>query len=202
MEIDPKKQQWFAIRSDFKREQKLKQHLEDKGLQCFIPMHEVVRRRNGKVKTLREPVVYNLLFVRADYQTLKAEKQAQEGTDLPLYWRMERASAEKRPATIPDKVMDDFIAVCTNKYSEFVDISKMDKLTKGDYVEITDGIFRGVRGYYSRPIKQKCVAVIIEGLTAVCTSHIPRAFIRVIETREEREKRERGGKKGEEETGE
>ena len=55
-----------------------------------------------------------------------------------------------------------------------------DNLEKNDYVEIISGRFAGVRGYYARPFKDKCVVCVVEGL-AVCTTYIPAYALKIIE---------------------
>ena len=69
---------------------------------------------------------------------------------------------------------------CNDQFSRFVDGRYSDNLEKNDYVEIISGRFAGVRGYYARPFKDKCVVCVVEGL-AVCTTYIPAYALKIIE---------------------
>ena len=68
----------------------------------------------------------------------------------------------------------------SDQFSRFVDGRYSDNLEKNDYVEIISGRFAGVRGYYARPFKDKCVVCVVEGL-AVCTTYIPAYALKIIE---------------------
>ena len=180
MTFDPNQTQWFYIRPKYRREAKVKQYFEEKHCEVFIPKHEVYRMVDGKRKTHIEPIVSGLVFVKTSYNQLKEEKKTMEILGLPFMLRMNTTN-RKLPIIIPEKVMEDFIFVCQSHYSRNLEGVNMDKICKGDYVEIIDGEWRGVQGYYARPYKDKCVVVLIEGVGAVCTTYIRPELLKIID---------------------
>jgi len=162
------------------RELKLQSYFEAKGIECFIPLTDRIIVRDGQRRHYKMPVVHNILFVRTDYDTLKSEKTVLADKGMPFAWRMN--PGEKTPIVIPDKTMADFIRVCQERNTILLESYDAEKLKEGDFVEIIDGPFKGVRGYYCRPMKKhKSVVVIIEGIAAVTTTYIPQYCVRKVE---------------------
>jgi len=187
MNIDKETLHWFAIGTSYQREMKLKRYFEEKQMECFVPTHTVYKERNGKPTEVVVPLIHNLLFVKSDYNTLKDEKLTLNEIGTPFRWKMDTMNIN-RPIIIPEPTMQQFMQVCNNEFSVLIDLSKVEKLKKGDYVEVTDGPFKGVRGYYSRPMKHKCVVVLIDGVAAACTTYIPPYMLRKIEDDERKGK--------------
>ena len=179
MEYSTKQTYWLYIRPKYRRELKVKDFLETQGIECFVPMQTVVRVIHGNEVKLDVPVMGNMVFVNTSYEKLLEAKKSLEALGIPFLLRMDSVD-HSRPIIIPNKQMEDFIRVCNDQYSRFVDGRFAEGLEENDYVEIISGRFAGVRGYYARPFKDKCVVCIVEGL-AVCTTYIPTYALKIIE---------------------
>ncbi|HEY9551707.1 MAG TPA: UpxY family transcription antiterminator [Prevotella sp.] len=175
---------WFLISPNYRRELKIKQYFELKGLECFIPMHHTYRMIAGEKRLMEVPVIANYLFVKSTYDYLKSEKQALELLGIPFKFKMDTMQ-RGQPLIIAPQLMENFIAVCQSRFSKFVDCDKQEDIKKGDLVEILSGPFAGIQGYYARPFKDKCVVVLIENIAAVCTTYIPQKALRVIKKHED-----------------
>ena len=151
MEYSVNQNYWLYVRPNCRRELKVRDYFVAKGLECFVPMQKVVRVIHGE----------------------------EVKVDVPMMLRMDTVD-RTRPVIVPDKQMEDFIRVCEDQYSRFVDGRFSRDLKANDYVEVISGRFAGVRGYYARPFKDKCVVCIVEGL-AVCTTYIPAYALKIIE---------------------
>lgn len=178
MEYSRKNKYWLYIRPNCRRELKVRDYLESQGLECFVPMQKVVRVIHGEEVKLDVPVMGNMVFVNTSYENLLESKRSLEALGYPVMLRMDSANPSQ-PIIVPDKQMEDFIRVCNDQYSRFVDGRYSKNLQENDYVEVISGRFAGVRGYYARPFKDKCVVCIVEGL-AVCTTYIPAYALKII----------------------
>lgn len=179
MDYSPKQKYWLYLRPNCRRELKVRDYFDSRGTECFVPMHKVVRVIHGKEILMDVPVMGNMVFVKTSYENMLEAKFALEALGIPVMLRMDSVY-HTRPIIIPDKQMEDFIRVCNDQFSRFVDGRYSDNLEKNDYVEIISGRFAGVRGYYARPFKDKCVVCVVEGL-AVCTTYIPAYALKIIE---------------------
>lgn len=179
MEYSAKQTYWLYIRPNCRRELKVKAYLDSQNIENFVPMQRVVRVVHGVEKEMEVPVIGNLVFVHTSYENLLGLKKSLEALGMPFMLRMDSVD-KSRPVIIPEKQMEDFKRVCEDQYSRFVDGRFAEGLEKDDYVEVISGRFAGIRGYYARPYKDKCVVVVVEGL-AVCTTYIPPRALKIIE---------------------
>lgn len=170
---------WFPMRVTYAREMKLKAVLDDLGIESYIPMQWAEKEVKGQRKTIEIPIIHNLIFIhtsRSIIQTLKTK--VEEST--PMRYFMDKS--EKKPLVVPQKQMEDFIKVTTNREKEFFYLENADFAAKpGERVRIKSGIFEGVEGKILRIHNNKKVVVSIEGVAAVAISYIPTNMIEKID---------------------
>ena len=134
---------WFAMGAPYRNELKVQKQLDGFGIRSFIPMrHDVVERRGRKSRVL-VPVVSNLIFVNATASLMKAVKPK-----IPrLQYKITRTGEKNVIITVPDKDMEDFIAV-TSAMADDVTYYAPEELSlaKGTRVRIIGGPFDGAEG--------------------------------------------------------
>ena len=168
MAEDPKTiQRWYAVRVTYSREIIVKSYLEGIGVESYVPMHFIERTYGERKRKVWEPLVHNLLFVRTSAGRLK---QIKSETTLPIRYIMDRGT--KAPAVIPDRQMQDFMAVVATQ-----DVD----LASGDAVRVTGGIFAGIEGRYIRHKGHSKVAVAIKGIATALTAYVPLMYIEKID---------------------
>lgn len=175
-ETTEKIQQWYAIRVTYSRELLVKSHLDNIGIENYVPMHFAERTYGDKRRKVWEPLVHNLLFIRTSADNLKKLKA---DTTLPIRYIMDRET--RVPTVIPERQMQDFMAVVAtrNEHVEIVSPQDVD-LTSGDKVRVTDGIFAGIEGRYIRHKGHSKVAVAIGNVATALTAYVPSKFIEKI----------------------
>jgi transcription antitermination factor NusG len=61
---------WFAVYTATRHEKRVAQHIQQRGIECFLPLYQVPRKwRNGLRVTIELPLFPNYLFVRVDSST-------------------------------------------------------------------------------------------------------------------------------------
>ena len=60
---------WFAAKTKFSAEKKIKQFLERLGIEHYIPFRTVIKEKGGKKVKVEKPVIPNLIFIHSDYNT-------------------------------------------------------------------------------------------------------------------------------------
>ena len=168
--------EWFAIRVTFNREMKVKDDLDARGIENFIPMKYVMGVRRGRRVKKLVPTIHNLIFFHIEPSLMK-EYKAQ--THLPIRYIMNPAT--RKPVIIPKAEMDNFIAVAGTYDEQLVYLSPDTKgLTRGDRVRILGGPFEGAEGVLKRVKGNSRVVVSIEGIVAVATTVIHPSLIEKI----------------------
>ena len=180
--IELKKQEgiaWYAIRVTYSREMIFKEYLDGHNVENFIPMHYESTDLGAKKSRKLVPIIHNLVFVhstKGSIDTFKSELEVR----LPIRYIMDKATG--RPIIIPDKQMQDFIAVSGTYDDQLVYLDPVSViLKKGDKVRITGGIFSGVEGVFVRVKGDRRVVVSIQGIMAVATAFIHPSLIEKIE---------------------
>ena len=96
---------WYAMSATYRSELKVKEYLDSKQVECFVPLvpaFRVVNRR--RVKSL-VPAVSNLIFVHASKNTIDILKKTQPR------WQYKMMSDWQKsvPVVVPDSQMTSFI---------------------------------------------------------------------------------------------
>ena len=69
---------WFAMRVTYSREVKMKEILEERDIECFIPMRYETKVIRGKKAKILKPVIHNLLFAHATKAKIQEVKKYYE----------------------------------------------------------------------------------------------------------------------------
>lgn len=174
--IDNNSLRWYAIRVTYNREMKVKQELDKKHIENFLPMkYRVTMRGERRIKEL-VPAINNLIFINI---TADGMKELKSTTMLPIRYIMDKET--NTPLTVPNRQMKNFIAVAGTRDEQLVYLeSGFNNLSKGDKVRITGGIFEGAEGYFMRIKGDRRVVVSINGIAAVATAFIHPSLIEKI----------------------
>ena len=172
---------WFVLRISYGRVNKAKDLLESRNIEYYLPLHYTMKIIKNKKKRVIEPLIPNILFVYTEQSTLKQMLSRKEFIGLLSYYynHFERDEFGKNPPLIVDyKKMEQFISLTTimNEHIKIVD-NKACNFKYGDFVRVTDGMFKGIEGRVARVSGQQRVIVELKGLCLVATAYIPTSFI-------------------------
>lgn len=170
---------WYAIRATYCRELEIKQFLDDKKIENFIPMHYEIIVKNRKKKRELVPIIHNLIFVKATYAAIWEVKKILSY----LQFVTEKKEGKKIPIVVPDEQMRQFIAVSTT-YDESLRYFKPEELNlaKGTKVRIHGGDFDGREGIYVKikGARDRRLVICLQGVIAVVTAAIHPDLVEVI----------------------
>ena len=164
---------WFAAKTKFSAEKKIKQFLERLGIEHYIPFRTVIKEKGGKKVKVEKPVIPNLIFIHSDYNTclsLVNEYKLSMNYLLNLETR--------QPLVVPDKQMQDFMFLLD--FSEDAVQVLNENLRQGDRVRVIKGEFAGIEGELIRIKGHKRVVVRLEGAFSLATTYIPGSYLERI----------------------
>ena len=158
---------WFAARTRYGQELKVRDRLEARGVEHFIPTVP----SNGPRK--EKAAVSNLVFLKASKP--EALELANTGV-IPVKYIVDCAT--RTLLVVPDKQMEDFRRVMDLSLEEG---GLMDRpLALGDRVRVTKGPLRGVEGHVIEFQGRYYVVVsLLESLFA--KARVPRSWLEVVE---------------------
>jgi transcription antitermination factor NusG len=143
---------WYAGRVKYQTEKKIKNYLEKKGIEHYIPLQE------------EKPVIPCLVFICTDYdKALSLPKES--GYTIDYLYDVNT----KKFQIIPDKQMQDFMFL--NDFEENTFRIENGNMKPGERVRVIKGEFEGIEGELIRIRGHKRVVVRIEGLFSVVTGN-------------------------------
>lgn len=153
--------QWFALR-DLKRanaKHRAWEVLMEKGFEVFTPMHwKLVSKKGGGKTRVRIPVIYDLLFVRSDRESIDSEIQRID----TLQHRFVKGCGGN-PMVVSDSDMQKFIHAVTNSESvKYYSPSEITSAMKGKHVQIIGGALNGYEGLLLSVRGSKVKRLIVE----------------------------------------
>lgn len=161
---------WFALRATYSRELKVRDSLIQRGVKAFVPMIWRKIEAGGKVEKKLVPAVSSLCFVYWTKPEIDAYIRS-FGDARPVNYYWDRTAG--RPLTIPDKAMEDFIAVASTMDPDLIYLNEVsDKLREGQTVEVTQGPFKGITGKIVRIKKNRRILVELPGMLAVASTYV------------------------------
>lgn len=172
-------QVWFAMRATYRREMTVKQYLDVKSIESFIPMRYEWQLRNGRRQKVLKPAVSNLLFVHSSKNTLNELKP-----QLPyLHFLTCPCDGRKVPIVVPDDEMRRFIAIAGTNDDQLIYLQPQDiNLAKGTRVRLHGGMFDGQEGIFMKVkgARNKRLVVAIQGVIAVATVVVHPELVEVL----------------------
>lgn len=173
---------WFPMRVTYHREMKVKEQLDNLGIESFVPMHyELVETKQGR-KRMLVPAVHNLIFIHSTQEAITHLKMTKKGCE-PLRYMMKRVagSRNREIMIVPDLEMDNFMRVASVQDESVMFLDYKEFIGKeGRRVRINEGAFAGVEGVIKRIKRNKHVVVQIEGVAAVAVTFVPSSYLSII----------------------
>ena len=171
--------QWHVLRATYARELKVQDQLREPGIRTFIPMtwHKSDPATGKHQKTL-VPAITGLVFAQATREALDSYIRS-FGDARPVNYYWDRTA--NRPLTVPDKAMEDFIAIASTMDPDLIYLTEIsDKLREGQKVIVKEGPFKGVEGKVVRIRKSRRIMVEIPGMLAVASTYVEMGNVEII----------------------
>ena len=174
---------WYALRVSYSRELKVRDKLNELGVKTFVPM--MWRRcpvkpgmTTGNPSRRLVPAVGNLCFAYSTRAELEDFIRGY-GETSPVHFYWDRTA--NKPLTVPEKAMNDFIAVSSTLDEDLIYITEItSKLREGQTVKVKEGPFKGVEGKVVRIRKSRRILVELPGMLAVATTYIQPEYLEII----------------------
>lgn len=156
------------MRVTYRREIKVRDMLNEQGIEAFIPMRYVLKVNGKGHKKVLEPVISSLVFVHERQSVIQEFKKG-----VPYLQYMTNKAHEK--IVVPDTQMTHFMAAC-GTYNEslmFFDPSEVN-LAKGTRVRVIGGEFEGYEGVFVKVkgVRDRRLVIAIQGVIAVAMATI------------------------------
>lgn len=151
MEETEKKEEkkWYSMGcTSPQKELRVRDDARKYGLEAFVPLTYEVKTKKGQKYRALVPAMSRLLFVKG---TLEEIKDYIQHTHYVVYIQKSTFSNKEEYLTIPNKAMEDFIAV-TESHEAHVTYFRPEEISlqEGDKIRIKGGLYDGREGIIMR----------------------------------------------------
>lgn len=151
---------WYAMSAIYRSELKVKEYLDSRKIECYIPMTEVLRTRRGRKVKESVPAVCNLIFVHSTSTIINDVKIHQPR----LQFKTMSVDGRNERIKVPDAQMEAFIKASsdTGIVKQYIDPLSLN-LRTGQKVKVTLSDGTEVEGTIISHKKNKKTIVINAG---------------------------------------
>ncbi|PTN08003.1 UpxY family transcription antiterminator [Mangrovibacterium marinum] len=161
---------WYAIYVKSRCEKKAWQKLTDKGIECYLPLHEKVRQWSDRKKKVTIPLLPGYLFVHIHPHEMNCTLQ----TDHVLCF----ITTAGKASVIRDEEIQTLKRILAPE--ELTIGLSAEAVAPGQQVEVIAGPLRGMQGELIQLKGKKVVGVHIRQIPYTITVDIPLAHLIVI----------------------
>ena len=151
------KTNWYAVFTASRAEKRVKERVEQAGIESYLPMREVEFVRDGLVKRLEVPVITGCIFVRVSETNLPSV--------LSILGVIALLKEKQGPVVISDEQLDSLRIL--NENAESLEVVNTG-WPVGTTVRVMQGELAGVRGELIEVAGGHLVVIRIPYLIGVC----------------------------------
>ncbi len=161
---------WYALYTRPRAEKKVYQRLLEEGVEAFLPLMKTLRQWSDRRKMVEKPLLSSYVFVKLHPVSFKSVYRVNGFVRF--------VSFEGKPVPIPQYQIDN-LRLLINSDAE-IEITT-DQFEPGDFVEVTTGTLKGLRGELIRKGGKKRFVVRIDRIEQNIIVSISPAFLKKLE---------------------
>lgn len=127
---------WYAVYVLVRSEKKLQAALEQKGIECYLPLKTERRQWSDRVKVVQEPLLRGYIFVRVN------NKEYYEV--LNTSGAIRYVCFDDKPAAIPDRQLES-LRIFVEQANASLEVTT-ERIRKGTGIRVVTGPLKGVTG--------------------------------------------------------
>ena len=166
METGPDMINWYAIYTRPRHEKKVHDLLLEKNQEVFLPMIKQVRQWKDRKKKVDMPLFSSYLFVRIDYKY--------RYDILETHGVVKIVNFKGEPAVVPDWQIESLKKMLENPQT----LRLENYIRPGEFVEITEGPFKGMKGSVKTIKGETRLVVTIDGIMQSVSVEIDSAYLK------------------------
>jgi len=160
---------WYALSTRARHEKKVYERLLQKQVECYLPLQTINKKWSDRYKTVEEPLFSCYVFVK---MALKNRLQILQTDGV-----VRLVTFKNVPATIPESQINAIRLLLKQK----MEIQRINYLTPGQKVEVTQGPLKGVYGVLINVKNKQRLALRLDGIMQAISVDIDHRDIKIVE---------------------
>jgi transcription antitermination factor NusG len=172
--IDKKVKRWYAVYVRSRAEKRVADELEKNNIEAYLPLYKTIRQWSDRRKKVQIPLIRGYLFVYI--------KGSEYFEVLKIEGIVAFVKFLGKPASIPDWQIQN-LKILLGSGEEFE--VAMSDFGEGDFVHITAGVLKGLKGKIVKVRRQKKLLISLDALDYSFTVNIHPALVQHIKSPKE-----------------
>lgn len=168
---------WWVVRTKSKWEKKLAAVLNNSGYEACCPSYTTIRQWSDRKKKVELPLISCVVFVK---------DTGRPPNDLYVFPQVTSVMKEYgKTALVRNSELQSLLILCGQWEDELVTQENYADYQPGDYVEVTDGKFQGMRGELVKSQGKHKLYLTIKSLRMSFGVVLPKSQVKLIENLQE-----------------
>jgi transcriptional antiterminator RfaH len=165
---------WYVVYARANSEYKLFDNLQEKNIECYLPMRKVLKYWSDRKKWVEEPIFRCYLFVKVSYKEFF--------NVLNTAGAVSYISFGGRAQSIPEAQINNIKMFIAQSVHE-ITVSH-ERIQKGVSVEVLHGSFKGVKGEVINVLGQSRLLVRIDSMNCSLYANIEKDEVMLLEEKQ------------------
>ncbi len=174
MILEKSNYQWYAVYARANSERKLLENLQEKNIECYLPMRKVLKYWSDRKKWVEEPLFKCYIFVKVSHKEFF--------TVLSTPGAVCYISFGGRAQSIPENQIANVKTFLAQSEHE-ITVSH-ERIQRGVLVEVLHGSFKGIKGEVINILGQSRLLVRIDSMNCSLYANIERDEVMLLEEKQ------------------
>lgn len=167
-----KEENWWVVKSKSKAERKLAGLLNEAGFEAVCPTYTTIRQWSDRKKKIQLPLISCVVFVKEQENRINELYQFHQVTNI--------LKENGKPALVRNQEIQNLLILSGKWEDELVQNENYSDYKPGDFVEVVNGGFSGMRGEMVKNQGKHKIFVVIKSLQMAFSVLIPKSHVKLI----------------------
>ncbi len=156
---------WYTLATKSRHEKVVKEGLELKGYEIYLPLKTVIKRWSDRKKKVEEPLFKGYVFVKMPYRRRIPALETEGVVRVVMF--------NGRPGIVHESEISAIKQILEANRRHGVTIETIEGISVGDIVEVTAGPLIGLRGQYTKIKNENRLVIAIDSIGKSLAVEVP-----------------------------
>lgn len=163
---------WYTLATKSRHEKVVKEALDLKGYEVFLPLRTVIKKWSDRKKRVQEPLFKGYLFVNMPYKQRIPVLETEGVVRIVMF--------NGRPGVLHESEVRTIQRILDMNYQQGVTIEAIEGIVMGDTVEVIDGPLAGIQGQYTAIKNENRLVISIDSIGKSLAIEVPLDSVRKV----------------------
>jgi transcription antitermination factor NusG len=163
---------WYTLATKSRHEKVVKDALDLKGYEVFLPLRTVIKKWSDRKKRLQEPLFKGYLFVNMPYKRRIPVLETEGVVRIVMF--------NGRPGVLHESEVRTIQKILDMNHHHGVTIEAIEGMVLGDNVEVIDGPLTGIQGQYAAIKNENRLVISIDSIGKSLAVEVPLDSVRKV----------------------